>query len=50
MKSRKNKTLKCTGCDEEVHNVGEETLKVTCWRCVSSSLRATPESDSEEEE
>lgn len=36
-----NKTLNCKVCGDEVQNVGAEATAVTCWRCVSASLRCT---------
>ncbi len=43
MKSNKGKTLNCKICNEEVHNVGVEAEKVTCWRCVQRSMRGIVE-------
>ena len=37
----KNKTYKklaCKECGEEVKGVGEETVEVTCWKCVHRDL------------
>ena len=48
MRSRKLKTLNCKICDEQVKGVNEDTVAVTCWRCVSASLRSTV-SESEED-
>lgn len=38
MKVRKNKILECRICGEEVHNCGEDAVKVTCWKCVHKSM------------
>ena len=39
MKRTKNtKTLNCKICGEEVKNVGEDVVKVTCWKCVNKSM------------
>lgn len=38
-KSRKSKSLNCKLCGEEVKNVDEETIAVTCWRCVNKMMR-----------
>ena len=32
------KNLNCRYCGEEVKNVGDETVKVTCSTCVNKSL------------
>jgi len=40
-----NKTLNCKICGDEVHNCGSEAIAVTCWRCVSASLRCTVTDD-----
>jgi ribosomal protein L34E len=46
MKRRANKTLNCKICGDEVHSVGSEATAVTCWRCVSDSLKGTILEDS----
>jgi hypothetical protein len=38
MKARKSKSLDCKVCGEEVHNVGEDTVAVTCWKCVNKMM------------
>ena len=35
---KNNKTLKCKSCGEKVESVGEDTVAVTCWKCVNKSL------------
>lgn len=32
------KTLACKNCNINVHNVDEQTVSVTCWRCVCNGL------------
>jgi hypothetical protein len=49
MKGRVGKTLNCKICGDEVHNVGSEATAVTCWRCVSASLRGTIVEDDKED-
>lgn len=49
MKVRKGKTLNCKICGDEVSNVGEEATAVTCWRCVSASLRGIIIDDDKED-
>ena len=36
------KSIKCSECGEEVKNVGEDAVKVTCYSCVSKSMRNMP--------
>jgi hypothetical protein len=43
------KTLKCRGCGEEVHNVGEHAVSVLCWKCVDANLRNAPYRECEDE-
>jgi hypothetical protein len=33
------KSLNCKGCGEEVKNVGEDVVKVTCSSCVNKSMQ-----------
>lgn len=40
-KVRKTKSMACHYCGEEVHNVGEDVIKITCWKCVNASMRGT---------
>ncbi len=49
MKGRISKTLNCKICGDEVRNVGSEAVAVTCWRCVSASVRGTILEDNEED-
>lgn len=44
-KVRKNKSLNCKICNEEVKNVGEDATAVTCWKCVMNSMRGHIPSD-----
>jgi formylmethanofuran dehydrogenase subunit E len=41
-RSRHTKSMDCHQCGEPVHNVSDEVVKVTCWRCVSLSMRGVP--------
>ena len=41
MKRYKGKALKCSICEEVVHNVGSDAVSVICPVCVSASLRST---------
>jgi hypothetical protein len=41
MRKKEGKILNCRVCNDEVHNCGSEATAVTCWRCVSASLRVT---------
>ena len=40
-KGKSTKTLNCKICGEEVKNVGHDTVKVTCYKCVSKSMQTT---------
>jgi len=33
-----NKSISCSECGEEVKNVGEDAVKVTCYSCVNKSM------------
>jgi cytochrome c5 len=37
-----SKSLACKECSEIVENVGNETISVTCWKCVSAQLTGRP--------
>lgn len=45
-KQRKSKDLACA-CGEVVKNVGAETVKVTCWRCVNDQLRGYAQTEAD---
>jgi len=50
MKGKSTKSLDCKICGEEVKNVGHDTVKVTCSKCVSKSMQTGVSIIDDEEE
>jgi len=50
MKGKSTKSLDCKICGDEVSNVGHDTVKVTCSKCVSKSMQTGVSIIDDEEE
>jgi len=50
MKGKSTKSLDCKICGEEVKNIGHDTVKVTCYKCVNKSMQTGVSIIDDEEE
>jgi hypothetical protein len=45
MKKKKGKTMPCRHCSEDVHDVAEDAVAVTCWKCVIRNVNTVIDDD-----